>query len=138
MVRSIEELNLLSLDQLIKEEAWEDIGYYKNLSEDFLREHQDKLDWNTIFYSQILSLEFIKEFAEKHNPVDISNVNMSMPWIEEYQIRFNYSMIAKYQIIDLDFIKEKLDKLEYVDLISNPNLNIDDINTIYETYGDLL
>ncbi len=38
--------------------------YYK-LSEDFIREFQDKVDWESILIYQRLSEDFIREFQDK-------------------------------------------------------------------------
>ena len=37
------------------------------LTEEYIREFQDKVDWNWIPYQKTLSEEFIKEFQDKLN-----------------------------------------------------------------------
>ena len=45
---------------------WNNIDFYRNkLSEDFIREFQDKVWWNYISEFQKLSEDFIREFKEK-------------------------------------------------------------------------
>ena len=39
----------------------------KPLSEEFIREFEEKVDWVTISKHQTLSEEFIREFEEKHD-----------------------------------------------------------------------
>ena len=52
---------------------WENISHKYNLSEDFIREFQDKVIWyNKVYWAHIcrhqkLSKEFIVEFADKVN-----------------------------------------------------------------------
>lgn len=42
---------------------WSAISEFSELSEDFIRKYKHKLNWRWIFLSQKLSDEFIKEFA---------------------------------------------------------------------------
>ena len=44
---------------------WSWISYQQILSEDFIREFQDKVDWNEISYKQKMSKNFIVEFVDK-------------------------------------------------------------------------
>ena len=71
---------------------WNDYPFYKDnkLSEDFIREFQDKINWKTISATQKLSEEFIIEFKDK------------VDW--EY--------ISKYQKLSKEFKKE-LNKIFY-------------------------
>src|SRR5690606_14512094 len=41
---------------------WWDISNYQKLSESFIREHKDLVNWECISYSQKLSESFIREF----------------------------------------------------------------------------
>jgi hypothetical protein len=43
------------------------LSQYQSLSEEFMREFQDKLDWNWISCRQIISNDFINEFKHKLN-----------------------------------------------------------------------
>ncbi len=44
---------------------WQDISYYYILSENFIREFQNKVNWYNISYAQKLSENFKKEFKHK-------------------------------------------------------------------------
>lgn len=46
----------------ITEDEWEWVSINSNLSEDFIREFQDKLNWYNISEYQKLSEDFIREF----------------------------------------------------------------------------
>ena len=46
---------------------WLMISRCQRLSEDFIREFQDKVSWDDIFENQKLSFLFKKEFANKLN-----------------------------------------------------------------------
>ena len=50
---------------LITEEQWEVISNSQKLSEDFIREFQDKVDWGAISIYPNLSEDFIREFQNK-------------------------------------------------------------------------
>ena len=41
---------------------WWNIPYEQKLSEDFIREFQNKVDWWNVYHHQYLSKEFIEEF----------------------------------------------------------------------------
>jgi hypothetical protein len=43
---------------------WKDISEYQQLSEDFIREFDDKVNWKIICENQQLSEDFIMEFVD--------------------------------------------------------------------------
>jgi len=49
----------------IKKWYWIEISKYQYLTEDFIREFKDKVDWWYISYYQELSEPFIREFKDK-------------------------------------------------------------------------
>ena len=56
------------------EYGWTYISIYEELSEDFIREYQDKVDWYFISSHQNLSEDFIREFQDK---VDLGINNLA-------------------------------------------------------------
>lgn len=72
----------------IIENGSELIWYYQVVSEDFIREFKDRVNWYYISMSQILSEDFIREFED------------NVVW---YNIR-------KYQILSREFLEEFRDK----------------------------
>ena len=52
---------------------WDCISSCQKLSEDFIREFQDKVDWSTISYRQKLSGKFVREFQDK---IDWSSISI--------------------------------------------------------------
>ena len=66
---------------------------YKSLSEDFIREYQDKVDWGYISEYQSLSEDFIREFKDR----------VAWDWISECQV-LSEDFIR-------EFIREFKDKL---------------------------
>ena len=62
------------------------ISKYQKLSEDFIREFQNKVNWYLISRCQKLSEEFIREFQEKVDWIEISlnqNIQISKRFIFE-------------------------------------------------------
>jgi hypothetical protein len=56
-----EEIRKLSKDDC------EFISYNQELSENFIRQFQDKVNWNMISFYQTLSEDFIRQFQDKVN-----------------------------------------------------------------------
>ena len=52
-------------DIYFSEYEWEEISYYKYLSEEFIREFKDKVNWYYVSKYQKLSEEFIQAFKSK-------------------------------------------------------------------------
>ena len=46
---------------------WKEISKFQKLSEEFIKDHQDKVDWVHISQHQTLSEDFIREFQDKVN-----------------------------------------------------------------------
>ena len=44
---------------------WKEISKFQKLSENFMRDHHDKVDWTNITHYQKLSEDFISEFQDK-------------------------------------------------------------------------
>ena len=67
---------------------WDDLEFYKKnkLTEDFIREFKDKVNWCYISYYQKLSEDFIREFKNKVNWIWISKYQkLSENFIREFQ-----------------------------------------------------
>ncbi len=89
------------------------------LSEDFIREFQDKLDWICVSYYQELSEEFIREFKNKVYWNNISyNQKLSEEFIKEFKDDVNWNIIYLNQELSFEFM-EKFKQLLKYDL-SNP------------------
>lgn len=92
---------------LITEEQWEDISKHQKLSEDFIREFQDKVDWWYISSHENLSEIFICEFQNKMNWCTISACQkLSESFIREFQDKVDWEWISKYQKLSENFIRE--------------------------------
>ena len=79
---------------IITNKQWEDISKHQKLSEDFIREFQDKVCWLLISKYQKLSESFIREFQHKVDWVFISVYQkLSNEFIEEFKDRLDLNRI---------------------------------------------
>lgn len=95
---------------------WDCIIYYKNseLTEDFIREFKDKVDWHNISKCQTLSEDFIREFQNKVEWKNISfNQKLSEDFIREFKDKVDWKWISCKQKLSEDFVKEFQDKVDW-------------------------
>ena len=105
---------------------WEYISEHQKLSEDFIREFQDKVDWEYISAYQKLSEDFIREFQDEVNWYEISkNQKLSEDFIREFQDKVDWNWISLNQKLSEDFIKEFQDKVDWSYISTYQNLSED-------------
>lgn len=95
---------------------WDRIIYYKNseLTEDFIREFHDKVNWEYISKCQKLSENFIREFHDKVDWVSISiNQKLSESFIREFQDKVDWECISSYQKLSENLVREFQDKVDW-------------------------
>ena len=98
---------------LITEEQWIDISKRQNLSEEFMNEFQDKVNWRLISTYQKLSESFIRKFQDKVDWHRISEwQDLSEDLIREFQDKVDWYWISIYQKLSEDFINEFTDRLD--------------------------
>ena len=51
---------------------WTMVSFYENLSENFIREHYDKVDWDALLEGHRFTEEFLTEFKNRFDWLDIS------------------------------------------------------------------
>jgi hypothetical protein len=99
---------------------WYYISEHKIFSEDFLREFQHKVDWEIITWSQTLSEDFLREF---HDKVCWSNISryqkLSDGFIREFHDKVCWSNISRYQKLSDGFIREFYVKIKWKELMYN-------------------
>jgi hypothetical protein len=104
---------------------WSFISRYQKLSEDFIRQFQDKVNWNMISFYQKLSEDFIREFQDKVDWYNIScNQKLSEDFIREFQDKVDWNCISKYQKLSEDFIREFQSKLNWYYICYNEELQV--------------
>jgi len=88
------------------------VSKYQDLSENFIREFKDKLDWTNISYHQKISEDFIRKFTGRINWYHISSSqNLSEDFIREFQDKLYWTTLSINQILSEDFIREFKHKL---------------------------
>ena len=100
-------------------------SYKRLLSEEFIREFKDNVDWDMISNYQTLSEDFIREFKDNVNWLYISrNSNLkyklSEDFIREFKDKLYWYFISTDQKLNSEFINEF-------------NLTINDDNWLYNT-----
>ena len=95
---------------------WEYISKYQKLSEDFIRDHKDKLDWNAISTYQKLREDFIRDHQDK---VDWEYISVCQKLSEDFIKEFSL-VIPKYNILNIVHYCGKLNRVIYI-LKEDPN-----------------
>ena len=105
---------------------WDLISEFQKLSEEFIREFQVKFDWFYISEYQKLSEEFIREFQDKVDWYNISECQkLSEEFIREFQDKVYWDNISKCQKLSEDFIREFQDKVYWSNILLFQNLSED-------------
>ena len=93
---------------------WKYISRYQKLSEEFIREFQDKVDWRCISGYQKLSEEFIREFQDKVQWEYISICQkLSEEFIGEFKDKITFdrpNIIFNRDIKHLDPCKDGIER----------------------------
>ena len=114
---------------------WNFISTYQKLSEDFIREFQDKVNWKNISVYQKLSENFIRKFQDKVDWDKISRLQtLSEKFIRKFQYKVRWSGISKHQRLSEDFICEFQDKVFWSYISKYQRLSKDFISK----FGDYL
>jgi hypothetical protein len=100
------------------EDNLNEICHMRGLSEDFIREFQDKVNWRAVSEYQTLSVDFIREFQNKIEETRswdrISGYQkLSEDFIREFKDKLSWDRISGYQKLSEDFIREFKDKLSW-------------------------
>jgi len=86
---------------------WEWISQYQKLSEEFIREFEDKVYWSWISEYQKLSEEFIREFKDEVDWYRVSVYQkLSKEFIREFKDEVDWECISRYQKLSEGFIRE--------------------------------
>ena len=105
---------------------WGYISRYQKLSENFMREFQNKVYWCYITIHQKLSEEFIREFEDKVDWVWICfRQKLSEDFIREFQYKVSWVSISKFQKLSENFIREFQDKVDWYNISAYQKLSED-------------
>ena len=109
-------MQIENLEDLPKEILgdWKEISKFQNLSENFIRKYQDKVNWRNISNYQKLSEDFIRDHQDKVDWTNISHhQTLSEDFIREFQDKVNWAIICTYQKLSEDFIREFQDRVDW-------------------------
>ena len=85
-----------------------DIDYSKTLTEEFIRNNKNKINWFYISKDQKLNENFIREFKNKINWISISfNQKLNNKFIIEFQDKINWEYLLKKFEYKLEFFNDK-------------------------------
>jgi len=92
---------------------WTNLATTQKLSEDFMREFQNKLPWYLISSCQKLSEDFIREFQDKVDWETISfRQELSEEFILEFKDKLDLQLVKDYQVnISRDFINKLINEV---------------------------
>ncbi len=110
------------------EDNLNEICHMRGLSEDFIREFQDKVNWRAVSEYQTLSVDFIREFQNKIEETRswdrISGYQkLSEDFIREFKDKLSWGKISYFQKLSEDFIREFQDKVNWEYIQSNENIS---------------
>ena len=98
----IEESKLSSFD-------WFDIACNHNLSEGFIREFKDKLDWEFVSEYQFLSEDFIREFQNKLDWYHLSKKQkLSDSFLLEFQNKIVWDLYLTLHQVEFTIMKRAI------------------------------
>ena len=105
---------------------WARLSLCESLTEDFIQEFKDKVDWICISRYPHLSEDFIRKFADRVDWYYISAYqHLSENFIREFADRVAWDWIVKYQPLSEDFIREFKDKVNWNYISANQHLSED-------------
>ena len=105
---------------------WICISRYSHLSEDFIRKFADRVDWFYISAYQYLSEDFIREFADRVNwDWLVKCQHLSEDFIREFKDKVDWTYISTYQHLSEDFIREFKGRLNWIRISKHQHLSED-------------
>lgn len=104
---------------------WEYVSKRQTLSEPFMEKWADKIGWYWVSSYQILSESFIEKWADKlvWEFICASQI-LSEPFIEKWAHKVNWDVISTDQELSEDFIIKHKDKINFQNLVFNKKVNI--------------
>jgi hypothetical protein len=102
------------IEEHIDEVDWRYISIYQILSNSFIEKHSDKLNLYLIYQFQILSEDFIEKHIDIINWYFISQFQkLSEGFIEKYKNKFDLHLISQYQKLNEEFIERNSDRINW-------------------------
>ena len=116
---------ILTLEQIIEENPY--LKHY-TLSETFMREYADMLDWGVIFYYRKLQPSLIEEFSHKADDKCWKFISekqtLPEPFIRKYHDKLDWKIISNRQKLSESIIAEFQDKVDWRLISGNQKLSL--------------
>ena len=105
---------------------WDCISIYQHLSEEFIREFKDDVVWTLISIYQHLSEDFIREFTDRVDWDGISaNQHLSEDFIREFEDKVAWECISECQHLSEAFVREFKDRVCWYNISTYQRLSED-------------
>ena len=105
---------------------WICISRYSHLSEDFIRKFADRVDWFYISAYQYLSEDFIREFADRVTwDWLVKYQHLSEDFIREFKYKVDWTYISTYHRLSEEFIREFKGKVNWIRISKHQHLSED-------------
>lgn len=107
---------------------WNNLSYEEPLSEAFLLEHQNKLDWELVFEKQPLSLETIQYLYEQSFPIQWDKLSKNKYLTEDVMDAFkehlNWNLISSFVPLQESYILKQKDWINWNRIITRQKLSL--------------
>jgi len=112
---------------------WKSVSIFKKLSEKFMIDFSDKLDFEKISFHQNLSESFIEKFSDRLNWLSLSvTQKLSESFIVKYQDLIDWESISYKQKLSEDFIRNFKDKVSWKVISFKQDLSEKFLEEFYE------
>jgi hypothetical protein len=134
------ELSEEFIEEFKEELDWPKISRFQKLSENFIRKYKEEVNWEDIRKFQKLSENFIEEHQNVVDWYYISEYQtLSESFIQKFDKKVDWNYISMYQKLSGDFIEENKNKLDWEAICEYQQLNTEIIdNNKNEIYWDRL
>ena len=110
---------------------WNYIVQNQKMSEDLIREFQDKLDMLCVGTNQIMSEEFLEEMKDRISFRTIPRYHkLSEDFIRRHAEELEWRYVSRDQYMSDEFLEEYVDKIVWIDYFYR-NANVDELNEAF-------
>ena len=110
----LKEIGINKVSSNLTVNDWTIISHHHKLSEEFIREFQNKVEWHYISRFQPISENFISEFKHFVDWYIISeNNSLSVEFIRKHQNELRWYVLTRYRKLSDDFLLEFQPKIDW-------------------------
>jgi len=109
------------------------IDYKKSLSEDFIRENKNKINWFWLSSCQKLNENFIREFQNEVYWKLISKYQiLNENFISDFKDKVYWRFISVYQKLSINFLRKFQDKIDWNFILEKYDYDLFILNNKYQ------